>query len=88
MDANRKQAVIAIVAAILPARKLATVPQNSPAYVAAIADAVADVRRIVDRVENRLLRMTGANRRFAESDCGRARFVYRSFRIDSGSRWT
>ena len=48
---NRKQAVIAIVAAILAARKLSTVPQNSPAYVAAIADAVADARRIVDRVE-------------------------------------
>jgi hypothetical protein len=51
VEPNRKQAVIAIVAAILAARKLATVPQNSPAYVAAIADAVADARRIVDRVE-------------------------------------
>ena len=51
MEPNRKQAVIAIVAAILAARKLATVPQNSPAYVAAIADAVADARKIVDRVE-------------------------------------
>jgi hypothetical protein len=35
VDPNRKQAVISIVAAILAARKLATVPQNSPAYVAA-----------------------------------------------------
>jgi hypothetical protein len=50
-DPNRKQAIIAIVAAILAARKLSTVPPNSPAYVAAIADAVADARRIVDRVE-------------------------------------
>jgi hypothetical protein len=70
VDPNRKQAVIAIVAAILTTRKLATVPQNSPAYVAAIADAVADAQRIVDRVENRLLRMTGADRCFAESGCG------------------
>ena len=46
MDPNRKQAVIAIVAA-----KLSTVPQNSPAYVAAIADAVSDARKIVERVE-------------------------------------
>jgi integrase len=38
--------VIAIVTAILAARKLSTVPQNSPAYVAAIADAVSDARRI------------------------------------------
>lgn len=48
---NRRQAVNAIVAAILVARKLSPVPQNSPAYVAAIADAVADARRIVDRVK-------------------------------------
>ena len=50
-DPNRKQAVIAIVAAILAARKLSTVPPNSPAAVAAIADAVSDAKRIVDRVE-------------------------------------
>jgi hypothetical protein len=50
MEPNRKQSVIAIVAAILAARKLAAVPQNSPAAVAAIADAVADARKIVDRV--------------------------------------
>ena len=43
--------MIAIVAAILAARKLSTVPRNSPAYVAAIANAVADAKRIVDRVE-------------------------------------
>jgi len=49
-EPNRKQAVILIVAAILAARKLATVPQNSPAAVAAIADAVSDARRIVERV--------------------------------------
>lgn len=41
-DPNRKQAIIAIVAAILVARKSSTLPPNSPAYVAAIADAVAD----------------------------------------------
>jgi hypothetical protein len=46
-EPNRKQAVIAIAAAILAARKLATVPPNSPAAVAAIADA----QKIVDRVE-------------------------------------
>ena len=51
MTQERKQAVISIAAAILAARKLATVPRNSPAYVAAIADAVADARRIVERVE-------------------------------------
>jgi hypothetical protein len=48
---ERKQVVIAIVAAILAARKLSSVPPNSPAGVAAITDAVADARRIVDRME-------------------------------------
>jgi hypothetical protein len=51
VDSNRKQSVIAIVAAILAARKLATVPRNSPAAVATISDAVADAKRIVERVE-------------------------------------
>jgi hypothetical protein len=51
VEPNRKQAIIAVVAAILAARKLSTVPQNSPAYVATIADAVADATRIVERVE-------------------------------------
>jgi hypothetical protein len=51
VDPIRKQAVIAIVAAILAAPKLSTVPQNSPDYVAAIGDAVADARKIVERVE-------------------------------------
>jgi hypothetical protein len=46
-----KQVVIAIVAAILAALKLSSVPPNSPAGVAAITDAVADARRIVDRME-------------------------------------
>jgi hypothetical protein len=55
MEPNRKQAVIAIVAAILAARKLATVPPSSPEYVAAIADAVSDAKRIVDRVEKSCL---------------------------------
>jgi hypothetical protein len=51
VEPNRKQVVIAIVAAILAARKLSSVPPNSPAGVAAITDAVADARRIVDPVE-------------------------------------
>jgi hypothetical protein len=48
---ERKQVVIAIVAAILAARKLSSVPPNSPAGVAAITDAVADALRIIDRME-------------------------------------
>jgi hypothetical protein len=51
VELHRKQAVVAIVAAILATRKLATVPQNSPAYVAAIADAVSGATKIVDKVE-------------------------------------
>jgi hypothetical protein len=51
MDDTRKAAIIAICASILAARKLAAVPRNSPAYVAAISDAVADARRIVERIE-------------------------------------
>lgn len=51
MDEPRKSAVIAICAAILAERKLATAPRNSPMYVATIADAVADARRIVERIE-------------------------------------
>jgi hypothetical protein len=51
VDEPRKSATIAICASILAARKLATVPRNSPAYVAAIADAVADAKRIVERIE-------------------------------------
>jgi hypothetical protein len=51
VDSNRKQSVIAIVGAILAARKLASVPRNSPAAVATISDAVADAKRIVERVE-------------------------------------
>jgi hypothetical protein len=50
MDEHRKQATIAIVAAILAARKLATVPDNSPAYVSTISNAVSDARRIVEQV--------------------------------------
>ena len=50
MEEPRKSAVIAVCAAILAARKLASIPRNSPAYVSAIADAVADARRIVERV--------------------------------------
>ena len=52
MEPHRNQAVIAIVATILAALKRSTVPQNSPAYVAAIADAVSDVKRIAERVES------------------------------------
>jgi len=51
VDEPRESAVIAVCASILAARKLATVPRNSPAYVAAIADAVTDARRIVERIE-------------------------------------
>ena len=51
VDEPRKSAVIAICASILAARKLAAAPRNSPLYVAAIADAVADARRIVERIE-------------------------------------
>jgi hypothetical protein len=51
VDDARKSAVIAVCASILAARKLATAPRNSPAYVAAIADAVADAKRIVERIE-------------------------------------
>lgn len=51
VDEPRKSAIIAVCASILAARKLATVPRNSPAYVATIADAVADARRIVERIE-------------------------------------
>jgi hypothetical protein len=43
VDSNRKQGIIAVVAAILAARKLASVPRNSPAAVATISDAVADL---------------------------------------------
>jgi len=51
VDETRKSAIIAVCASILAARKLATVPKNSPAYIAAIADAVTDARKIVERVE-------------------------------------
>jgi hypothetical protein len=52
VDEPRKSAIIAVCASILAARKLATVPRNSPAYIATIADAVADARRIVERIES------------------------------------
>lgn len=52
VDESRKSAIIAICTSILAAQKLATTPRNSPAYVAAIADAVADARRIVERIES------------------------------------
>jgi len=51
VDEPRKSAIVAVCASILAARKLATVPRNSPAYVAAIADAVADARKIVEKIE-------------------------------------
>jgi hypothetical protein len=50
MDDQRRKATVAIVAAILAPRKLATVPRNSPAYVAAISDAVSDAR-IVEKID-------------------------------------
>jgi len=51
VDQPRKSAIIAVCASILAARKLATVPKNSPAYVAAIADAITDAKKIVERIE-------------------------------------
>jgi hypothetical protein len=51
VEEPRKSAIIAICAAILAARRIATAPRNSPAYVAAIADAVTDAKRIVERIE-------------------------------------
>jgi hypothetical protein len=51
VDEPRKSAVVAICASILAARKLATAPRNSPMYVSTIAEAVADARRIVERIE-------------------------------------
>jgi len=56
VDEPRKSAIIAVCASILAARKSATVPRNSPAYIAAIADAVADAKRIVERVESKTRR--------------------------------
>ena len=56
MDEQRKSAIVAICASILAARKLATAPRNSPSYVAAIADAVADAKRIVERIEDETCR--------------------------------
>jgi hypothetical protein len=52
MDEPRKSSIIAVCASILAARKLATVPRYSLAHVAAIADAVADAKRIVERIES------------------------------------
>lgn len=51
VDEPRKSAIIAVCASIVAARKLATVLKNSPAYVAAIANAVADARQILERIE-------------------------------------
>lgn len=51
MEESRKAAVLAVCASILAARKLAAAPRNSPAYVSAIADAVADARKILERIE-------------------------------------
>jgi hypothetical protein len=44
--------IIAVCVSVLAARKLATVPRNSLAYIAALADAVADAKRIVERIES------------------------------------
>jgi hypothetical protein len=54
VDEHRNSAVIAVCASILTARKFVTLPRDSPAYVAAIADAIADARRIVERIEKNL----------------------------------
>ena len=50
MEKEFEKLSIVIAATILVARKLATAPRNSPAYVSAIADAVADARKIVQKV--------------------------------------
>jgi hypothetical protein len=39
--------LMAICASFLAAQKLATVPRNSPAYVAAVADAVIDAKKML-----------------------------------------
>jgi hypothetical protein len=49
MEKEFEKLAIVIAATILVARKLAT--RNSPAYVSAIADAVSDARRIVEKVD-------------------------------------
>lgn len=52
MALNGHETIIAVCTSILAARKLTTVTRNSSVYVAAIADAVADARRIVERIES------------------------------------
>jgi hypothetical protein len=49
MEKDFEKLAIVIAATILVARKLATAPRNSPAYISAIADAISDARRIVEK---------------------------------------
>ena len=62
MEEQRKSAIIAVCTSILAAR--------SPAYVAAIADAVADAKRIVERIEQEIV--TGRPRRMNAEISGSA----------------
>jgi hypothetical protein len=48
---DRRVAITAVCASIIAARKRATVPRNSPDYVVAISDAIADARRSWRAVE-------------------------------------
>lgn len=50
MDERRKIALL-LAASILAARRIATVPKGSPAYVAAIADAIRDAEQILARID-------------------------------------
>lgn len=65
VDEARKSAIIAVCASMLAARKLASAPRSSPAYVAAIADAVADARRIVERIEQDSRRAASETRQWS-----------------------
>jgi hypothetical protein len=73
VDPNRKQAVIAIVAAILAARKVIN-GFHRTVLLTSLQSLTLSLMPGESLIgwRNRLLRMTGADRRFAESDCGRA----------------
>jgi hypothetical protein len=52
VDERRKIALL-LAASILAARRIATAPKNSPAYVSAIADAIRDAEQILSRIDAR-----------------------------------
>jgi hypothetical protein len=52
VDERRKIALL-LAASILAARRIATAPKNSPAYVSAIADAIQDAEQILSRIDAR-----------------------------------